>query len=163
MKKLDKCYIDGRWTDATGQETFERLNPTTERLLASVRMASREDADRAVQAARRAFPAFSMRSKAERIELLESIAARLTARQADLTDIIAAELGAPRTATVHKAGTLAVFRQAIVTLKDYAFETEQGAYVLRREPIGVCALITAWNWPLQLLGTKVSAALAAGC
>lgn len=163
MKILDKCYIDGRWVDACGDVTFERLNPATEQLLASVRMANAQDADLAVQAARRAFPAFSAKSKQERIELLEAIAAGFAAREADLADIVATELGAPKSATVHTAGTLSVIMQAIETLKDYEFEIDQGSYILRRESIGVSALITAWNWPLQLLGTKVASALAAGC
>lgn len=163
MKILDKCYIDGRWIDTTGDVTFECVNPATEELLASVKMASAHDADLAVQAARRAFPAFSLSSKLERIELLHAITAQFAAREAELAEIVSTELGAPRSATVHTAGTIGVFKQAIETLKNYEFESDQGSYMLRREPIGVCALIAAWNWPLQTLATKVASALAAGC
>jgi len=163
MNLLDKCYIDGRWINVTGNVTFDHLNPATEQLLSSVKMASAHDANLAVQAARRAFASFSLSSKLERIELLSEIAAKFAAREAELTDIVARELGSPISSTVHTAGTLSVIKQAIETLRNYEFESSQGSYILRREPIGVGALITAWNWPLQLLGTKVSAALAAGC
>ena len=163
MKTLDKCYIDGQWVPVSGSESFERKNPTTEEPLVRLTMATAADADRAVKAARRAFPAFSRTSTAQRIELLESIISRFTARQAELADIVCSELGAPKSATIHTAGTLSMFKEAVTTLKNYKFEAFQGPNLISRDPIGVCALIAAWNWPLQLLGTKVGYALAAGC
>ena len=94
MKTLDKCYIDGQWVPVSGSESFERKNPSTEETLVRLTMATAADADRAVKAARRAFPTFSRTSTAQRIELLESIISRFAARQADLADIVCSELGA---------------------------------------------------------------------
>ncbi|MFZ4286330.1 aldehyde dehydrogenase family protein [Variovorax sp. HJSM1_2] len=163
MKTLDKCYIDGLWVPVSGRDSFERKNPTTEEPLVRLKMATAADADQAVKAARRAFPRFSRSSTAERIELLESVIARFTARQAELADIVCTELGAPKSATIHTVGTIGVLNEAVATLKNYKFEVFQGPNLISRDPIGVCALIAAWNWPLQLLGTKVGYALAAGC
>lgn len=164
MKIYDKCYIDGQWVDPIiSKKKFELINPATETPFASVCMAGVEDVDRAVQAARKAFPSFSSTSKAERIALLERIVEVLSAREAEIEAAISLELGSPGRVSLHTPAALSSFRQAIATLKDYEFETRPDGNIVRREPIGVCGVITAWNWPLQLLATKLSMALAAGC
>ena len=163
MKTYDKCYIDGQWVEPVRSTKFELVNPSTEVPFATVSLASAEDVDRAVKAARRAFPAFSGTSKEERIALLERIIEFLAAREPDIEAAITLELGSPRGVKMHTVAALGSFRQAVATLKEYEFETRLGGNLVRREPIGVCGLITAWNWPMQLLATKLSMALAAGC
>jgi aldehyde dehydrogenase (NAD+) len=163
MNKLDKFYIDGAWVDPLHSRAFELINPATETPFASVSLGSVQDVDRAVNAARKAFPSFSNTSKAERIALLESIVDAFQAREDDLMAAITLEMGAPKSMKAHTRTGLDAFKQAIITLRDYEFETRLGSNIVRREAIGVCGLISAWNWPIQLLANKLASALAAGC
>ena len=163
MKTYDKCYIDGQWVAPIASTKFQLLNPATETPFATVSLGGVADVDRAVSAARRAFASFSNTSKAERIALLQRIVELMTAREDEIEAAITEELGTPRSVRIHAGAAIASFKQAIRTLKDYEFEAHLGGNIVRREPIGVCGLITAWNWPLQLLATKYSMALAAGC
>ena len=163
MKKYDKCYIDGEWVTPASSKSFELVNPATETPFATVSLAGVEEVDRAVKAARRAFPSFSKTTKADRIALLERIVKLIEEREAEIDAAITMELGSPRSAKLHLPASIASFKQAIATLREYDFERPLGPNLLRREPIGVCGLITAWNWPLQLIATKLSMALAAGC
>jgi aldehyde dehydrogenase (NAD+) len=163
MKNYNQFYIDGEWVDPLASTGFELINPATETPFARVSLGSAEDVDRAVRAARRAFLTFGNTTKAERIALLERIIEAFQAREDDIMAAITLEMGAPRSLKAHTGSALTAFRQAIVTLKDYEFETRLGDNIVRREPIGVCGLITAWNWPIQLVATKLASALAAGC
>jgi aldehyde dehydrogenase (NAD+) len=163
METYDKCYIDGQWIQPSTSTRFELVNPSTEEPFASIALAGVAEVDRAVQAARRAFPSFSGTRKEERIALLERIVQLLTTREPEIEDAITLELGSPRHVKMHTVAAIASFKQAIETLREYGFETHLGGNIVRREAIGVCGLITAWNWPLQLLATKLSMALAAGC
>lgn len=163
MRHYDKFYIDGEWVDSTQARPFTLINPATEEAFATVSLGSGVDVERAVVAARAAFPGFSRTTKRERIALLEQIVACFEARRADVAAAITEELGAPIGLTQLTVGAIDVFRQAITTLRGYEFEVREGINVIRREPIGVCGLITAWNWPAQLIATKLSSALAAGC
>jgi aldehyde dehydrogenase (NAD+) len=159
----NKFYIDGEWVNPIHSTAFELINPATEAPIAQISLGSAEDVDRAVTAARRAFHAFSSTTKAERIALLERIIEAFSARENDIMAAITLELGAPKSLKAHTTSALAAFKQAVSTLRDYEFETPLGSNIVRREPIGVCGLITAWNWPIQLVATKLSSALAAGC
>ena len=163
MRHYSEFYIGGEWVELIGAGRFELVNPATENVFASVSLGAVADVDRAVAAAKAAFPAFSTTSKAERLDLLRSIVARLTSREGDIAAAITEEMGAPVSLKGQTATALAAFRQAITTLTNYEFETKMGDNIVRREPIGVCGLITAWNWPIQLLSTKLSSAFAAGC
>ena len=163
MDMYDKCYIDGQWVKPLSSKPFELVNPATEAPFATVTLAGIEDVDRAVKAARAAFPSFSSTSKAQRLEWLEKIIGLLAERESEFEAAITVELGTPRSVRIHAGASLASFKQAVATLRDYDFEAEIGGNIVRREPIGVCGLITAWNWPLQLIATKLSMALAAGC
>lgn len=163
MKNYANCYIDGQWVEPTTSRPFKLINPSTEQVFATVALAGAEDVDRAVKAARRAFKSFSRTSKSERIEWLQAIVAGLLAREVDLADAITTEMGAPKSNRGMTVAAVDAFKQAIETLKDYEFETREGVNIIRREPIGVCGLITAWNWPAQLIATKLSMAIAAGC
>jgi aldehyde dehydrogenase (NAD+) len=139
------------------------VNPATEESFAVASLGSAEDVDRAVKAARGAFPAFASQSRTDRITLLESIIAAITAREADIMAALTEEMGAPVSLKAHTRSALAGLMQAVETLKGYHFETRWGRSIVRREPIGVAGLITPWNWPIQLLCNKLSSAFAAGC
>lgn len=163
MRQYRDFYIDGQWVPALGEGKHELINPTTETPFATVSMGNVEDVDRAVRAARKAFSQFSVTSTAERIELFESIIATYATRIEDLTSAVVEEIGSPRSAKVQITGPIEQFKQAIVTLRDYDFQRQMGGTTIRREAIGVCGLITPWNWPVQTPSTKLSSALAAGC
>lgn len=163
MREYRKIYIDGEWVTPLGTAEFEVVNPATETAFARLRLGDAGDVDLAVKAARAAFPWFAASSKAYRIALLGRIVEAMTAKAPQIAAAVTEELGTPVNAMIHIDGSIATFKQAIATLRDYDFETRQAGNIIRREAIGVCGLITAWNWPIQLLCTKLSAALAAGC
>jgi aldehyde dehydrogenase (NAD+) len=163
MKHYGKFYIDGDWVEPITSRTFELINPATEAPFATISLGGAEDVDRAVKAARAAFPAFSRTSKAQRIALFDRIIEAFLARESELMAAATEQMGAPRSSAVVTRSALDAFKQAIVTLQGYEFEMRMSDHIVRREPIGVCGLITAWNHPVQILCTKLSAALAAGC
>jgi aldehyde dehydrogenase (NAD+) len=119
--------------------------------------------DAAVAAARRAFEAFSRTSARERVVLLERIVQELERREDAVMQAVSQEMGAPLGMKAHVRTAIDAFAEGARTLADYEFETRLGNNIVRREPIGVCGLITAWNWPVQLIATKLAAAFAAGC
>ena len=163
MKKFDKCYIDGAWVAPLAATPFELINPATEEPFATLVLAGSQDVDRAVRAARQAFSSFSQTSRTERIELLQRIIARFCERESEVAAAITLEMGAPCSSKMMTSAAIDSFRQAVTTLTDYPFEGYVDGNLVRREPIGVCGLITAWNWPAQLIATKLSMALASGC
>lgn len=163
MTSYDEIYINGAWVKPLQSTPFELVDPATEERFGTVALCGEQDVDRAVAAARSAFPAFSAWSKRERIDLLRSIIASLDARKQDILEVSTRELGCPKSVNGQAAAGIAAFTQVISTLESYEFETRLGNNIVRREPIGVCGLITAWNWPVHLVSTKVSSALAAGC
>ena len=158
-------YINGTWTPPAIPRSIDVENPATEQVIAQISLGSQVDVDRAVAAARAAFESWSQTTVADRVALLERIVAEFTRRTPDLTHAVTAEMGAPtwlaRDAQVPLGAVH--FTQAIEALKSYAFERQFGTTLVRREPVGVCALITPWNWPLYQIGCKVAPALAAGC
>lgn len=158
-------YINGKWVKPEGRKTISVINPTTEKAFASIAMGTAEDVDAAANAARAAFPAWSQTSREERLAILDKILAGIKARAEDLAQAISAEMGAPisfaRTAQV---GTgLAHFATARQILSNYEFEEARGTTLVVKEPVGVCGMITPWNWPLNQLACKVAPALATGC
>ncbi|HSW18432.1 MAG TPA: aldehyde dehydrogenase family protein [Ramlibacter sp.] len=163
MEHHGNFYIDGQWAAPPRSTSFTLINPVTEQAFATIALGEPADVDSAVAAARRAFPAFSSTGKAERLALLERIVREFEAREDAIMAAVSREMGAPRAMKAHTRTGVEAFKQAIVTLRDYEFETRMGDNIVRREPIGVCGLITAWNWPVQLICTKLAAALAAGC
>jgi len=163
MRSYEKCYINGEWVAPLTSREWTLTDPATEKPFASIALAGAEDVDLAVKAARAAFKEFSGTSKAERIDLLERIIERFVSRESELSDVVTAELGTPVSQKIHAPAALGSFKQALATLREYEFEYRLGPNIVRREPIGVCGLITAWNWPLQLLATKLAYALAVGC
>jgi aldehyde dehydrogenase (NAD+) len=158
-------YINGKWTAPASPRLLEVQNPATEKVIARISLGSQADVDRAVASARAAFETFSQTTREDRVALLERIIAEYNRRAPDLANAVTAEMGAPfwlaRDAHVPLGATH--FTQALEALKVYPFERQFGTSLVRREPIGVCGLITPWNWPLYQIGCKVAAALAAGC
>jgi aldehyde dehydrogenase (NAD+) len=163
MRSYEKCYINGEWVSPLSRSEWTLVNPATEDPIGSVMLAGAQDVDLAVKAARAALASFSKTSKGERIELLESIIDRFVLREHELAEVVTLELGTPISQNIHAPAALGSFKQALATLREYEFEYRLGPNTVRREPIGVCGLITAWNWPLQLLATKLAYALAVGC
>lgn len=158
-------YIDGEWVEPWSRRTLDVINPATERPTTTIAMGSREDIDRAVAAARAAFPAYAATSSEYRIELLQRIAEAYRQRIEDIAVAISNELGAPLAMTRSGQATLGVshFQQMIAELKTYEFDAVIGTTMITREPIGVCGLITPWNFPMNQVACKVAPALAAGC
>ena len=164
MKTYRKFYIDGQWVDPTASvRTFDLVNPATEEPFAMISLGDQADVDRAVQAARRAFPVFASTSKAERIALLKRIIEVFRSREGELMAAASEEMGTPLNAVSHARSGLDGFVATAQVLESYEFERMLGTNIVRREPIGVCGLITPWNWPIQTVCTKIAPALAAGC
>ena len=160
-----RFYIDGQWVDPVVPATLEVIDPSTEEAYTAISLGSAADVDRAVAAAKAAFPAFSQVSKADRLALLRRILDAYNARYEDIAQTVSQEMGAPigwaRDAQAW-AGR-AHMEAAIKALEDYSFEELRGGTMVVKEPIGVAALITPWNWPLNQIVCKVAPALAAGC
>jgi aldehyde dehydrogenase (NAD+) len=158
-------YINGKWVQPISGELLDIENPATGQVIAQITLGGQADVERAVAAARAAFESFSQTTPAERITLLERIVAEFNRRAPELAGTVTAEMGAPAwlARDAHVPLCAAHFIQSIEALKTYQFERQFGTTLVRREPVGVCALITPWNWPLYQIGCKVAAALAAGC
>lgn len=165
MSYESKFYIGGEWVDPSTPRQVDVVNPATEKPIARVSLGSALDVDRAVVAARAAFEIYSQWSKAERIELLESITNAYEKRVSDIASVVTQELGAPTSfsRSFHAEGTLGTLRNAIATLRNYDFERRMGSTTVVREPIGVAGLISPWNVPVGTMMNKVIPALAAGC
>lgn len=166
MKDTTAFYIDGKWVSPSGTPRLhDVINPATEKAVGRISLGTKSDVDLAVAAARRAFPSFSATSAAERIALFDRIIAVFEARNDELARTITLEMGSPITASheVQTKNALTNFHELRKVLETYSFETVMNGALLRREAIGVCGLITPWNWPLNQLTSKLSAALAAGC
>src|SRR5215510_3074785 len=160
-----KFYIDGAWVDPIGKQTRSVVNPATEEVMYEVAVGSKQDVDRAVAAARRAFQAFSRSSRDDRVALLSRIAEVYKKRIKEVGTAISDEMGAPMAlAERAQAGAgLGHIMTTIDVLKTYKFEEAVGTATVVREPIGVVGMITPWNWPLNQIACKVAPALAAGC
>ena len=158
-------YIDGAWVAPVGQARADIVNPANRAVVGQVALGTPADAQAAIAAAKAAFPAWSATSREERLAYLEAINAALIARADEIGDAIMAEMGAPiGLARGAQAGSGPQhFAEVIRVLRDYPFEVPLGSTLLQREAIGVCVLITPWNWPMNQIATKVAPALAAGC
>ncbi|MEH3107703.1 MAG: aldehyde dehydrogenase family protein [Sphingomonas fennica] len=165
MKSYPNHYIDGAWVPSEGGTRHAVINPATEQPCTEITLGTQADVDKAVVAARRAFETFSQTSKQERIALLQRIIAEYQKRVPDIAEAIATEMGCPISiAKTAQAGSgLGHLGSALKALEAYEFEEAIGDNKVVREPIGVVALITPWNWPMNQIVAKVSPALAAGC
>ena len=164
MERL-KFYIDGAWVDPAAPSTLGIVNPATEEIFAQISLGSRSDVNRAVKAARRAFAIYSVTSVDQRLSWLQKIIDGFRARLPELARMMTLEMGAPITFATQRQATVALFHfeEAARVLANYKFEERMGNGIIRREPIGVCGLITPWNWPLNQVASKVAPALATGC
>lgn len=163
MRHYGKFYIGGEWVEPTEQRQIELVNPATEEVYATLALGSAADVDRAVAAARAAFPDFSQSAKTDRVNLFRRIISSYRERLQDFASAIVQELGAPKSVTVHTNGPLQIFEQTIDLIEEYDFEVIEKGTLIRRESIGVAGLITPWNWPVQSICGKLCSALAAGC
>ena len=165
MRDYLKFYINGTWVDPVTPKTLDVINPATEGVAGRISMGSAADVDAAVRAARAAFPSFSQTSVAERMALIEAIIAEYKKRYADMAAAITEEMGAPAMLSQKAQAAMGIghLQTALAVLKDYHFEEQRGSTVIRKEPIGVCGLITPWNWPVNQIACKVAPALAVGC
>jgi acyl-CoA reductase-like NAD-dependent aldehyde dehydrogenase len=161
----DALYIDGAWVPADGAGTVDVINATTEELMGRVPQGNAADVDRAVRAARAAFPAWAETPPAERARYLARIGEELQARTEAVATVIARELGMPiRLAQLIQVGQpRATFGAMPGILEEFAFEERIGNSLVLREPVGVVGCITPWNYPLHQIAAKVAPALAAGC
>ncbi|MEY4578378.1 MAG: hypothetical protein RL701_3081 [Pseudomonadota bacterium] len=164
MYDCKKLLINGEWIATTGR-SLDIVNPATEEVIGQVALGTAEDVDKAVKAARRAFETFSRTTVAERAALLERIIGAYQKRIPELGKAISDEMGAPLNFAIHvQAGVgLGHFATALALLKSFEFEKTLGTTLLRREPVGVCGLITPWNWPANQICCKLAPALAVGC
>ncbi|WP_425230187.1 aldehyde dehydrogenase family protein [Sphingomonas sp.] len=157
-------YIDGNWTDSEGGTRHQVIDPATEQPVTEITLGSAADVDKAVAAARRAFETFSQTSVEDRVALLERIIEGYKARIPDLAKAVSDEMGAPigfAQAAQAPAG-LGYFMNTLAALKEFSFEETIGKAKVVHEPVGVVAMITPWNWPLNQICAKVAPALAAG-
>ena len=165
MREYLKFYIDGRWVDPIELKTVNTVNPATEEVSGTIALGSPADVDRAVQAARKAFSTWSKTSRDERLKVLERIAIEYQKRSADLAAAVTEEMGAPKglAGSFHIGLGAGHLSTAIEILKKFQFEEQRGGTMIVKEPIGVCGMITPWNWPINQVTVKVFPALATGC
>lgn len=165
MREYLEFYIGGQWAEPAGNRTFDVINPATEEVAGKVAAGSAADVDAAVAAARAAFPRWAASTVAERLDLFHTIGTEYRKRTADLAAALTEEMGAPAGLANGFQVDLAAghLRQAIEVLENYRFEELRGATLIVQEPIGVCGLITPWNWPMNQIAVKVFPALATGC
>ena len=165
MRDYTKFYINGEWVEPAVANPLDVINPATEEVAGKINLGSAADVDRAVAAAKAAFPAFSRTSVKERIELLGAIAGEYQKRYNDIAAAITEEMGAPAWLSNQAQAALGIghIGTAIEVLKNYKFDELRGTTLITKEPIGVCAFITPWNWPINQIACKVAPALAVGC
>ena len=165
---MNECldfYIDGAWVAPSQKNPLPVLNPATEEPIGNISLGTKKDVDAAVAAAKRAFPSFSETSREERLALLGKIAEVYQKHYEEMVETISREMGAPvwLSKAAQAATGLGHLMAAMEVLKNYKFERELGTTLMRKEPIGVCGLITPWNWPVNQIACKVFPGIAAGC
>jgi len=165
MENNKKFYINGEWVDPITPKSLGVVNPANEEIVSEISLGSEGDVNKAVAAAKKAFTKFSETSREERLALFEKILDVYKKRMPELAKAVTSEMGAPvnlANAAQVPAG-LGHLSKAYNALKKYKFETTINTTIIRKEPVGVCGLITPWNWPLNQISCKVGPALAAGC
>ncbi|MGY4396723.1 aldehyde dehydrogenase (NAD+) [Sphingomonas sp. UYAg733] len=164
MKSYLKHYIDGAWVDSEGGKRHEVIDPSTEQPVSEITLGTQADVDKAVAAAKKAFASYSQTSVEERIALLGRVIEEYKARMPDLAAATSEEMGAPiGFATMAQAPAgLGYFLGTLKALQEFSFSEQVGKNRVVHEPLGVVAMITPWNWPLNQICAKVAPALAAG-
>jgi aldehyde dehydrogenase (NAD+) len=164
LEKL-QFYIDGQWVDPVEPRTLDVVNPATEEAYGRISIGSSADVDKAVAAAKRAFETFSQTTREERKDLLQAILDEFSKRHDEVAEAIMDEMGAPWALAkdAQAASGPQHIKAAIKALENYEFEERIRTTNIVKEPIGVCGLITPWNWPMNQIAVKVAPAIAAGC
>jgi aldehyde dehydrogenase (NAD+) len=165
MRDYMKFYIDGQWVDPVTPKSLDVINPATEQVCGHISAGSKADVDKAVAAAKKAFETYSKTTREERIDLLQRILAEYQKRFGDIANAITEEMGAPASLAQRAQAPIGIAHIAtgIEVLKTFQFEEDRGPTHLVKEPIGVCGMITPWNWPINQIACKVVPALATGC
>lgn len=169
MENARNFYIDGKWVAPKQGSDWSVIDPSTEEVFETISLGGQADTDAAVAAAKKAFPSWKNSGKAERIELIESILEQYKKRSDEMGAIISQEMGAPiDMSKTQQSGTGSYHIQAFLdAMKGFEFERELRPDTpndrIIYEPIGVCALITPWNWPMNQISLKVIPAIATGC
>jgi aldehyde dehydrogenase (NAD+) len=165
MKHCRQFYIDGAWVDPAGVDELPVINPATEEAITRISLGSATDVDKAVAAAKRAFASYSETAPASRLALLQAIIEVYKSRVEELAETISREMGAPLGLSRAAQAPVGVWHlsEMVNVLRTFRFEELKGSTLLRKEPIGVCGLITPWNWPMNQIVCKVAPAIAAGC
>ncbi|MGH8223905.1 MAG: aldehyde dehydrogenase family protein [Woeseiaceae bacterium] len=165
MREMLQFYIDGRWVDPEIPHPFDVINPATEEVCGRISLGTAKDVDKAVAAANRALESYGATTRKERIGLLAAILDEFERRHDDVATAIMEEMGAPwKLARYAQAPSGPQhIKAAMAALETFSFEERHGTTLIVKEPIGPCALITPWNWPINQIACKVAPALAAGC
>lgn len=165
MKDCRKFYIDGKWVDPIEARNFPVINPATEEPIATISLGTAADVDLAVAAAKHAFETYSQTTPDERLALLRRIIEVYQSRMEEMAETISKEMGAPISLSrkAQAPAGLGHLLETVKVLEHFNFEELKGSTLMRKEPIGVCGLITPWNWPMNQIVCKVAPALAAGC
>lgn len=165
MRYLDHFYVDGQFIAAGDRTRREIISPATEEPVGVIAMGTADDVDRAVASARRAFESYSQTTREDRLAILDRVLALFDERAEDFARLTTLEMGAPITFSreAQIASSRAHIADTIRILQTYEFDRISGPRLLAEEPIGVCALITPWNYPVLQIVTKVMPALATGC
>src|SRR5438477_6171081 len=165
MKDCRYFYIDGKWVSPAKAHDFIVVNPATEQPIATISLGSAADVEKAVAVAKRAFESYSETTVHERLALLERIIEVYRSKLSEMAETISLEMGAPLSLSrvAQAPAGLAHFSEIVKILGQFKFEELKGSTLMRKEPIGVCGLITPWNWPMNQIACKVAPALAAGC
>ena len=165
VKNGDKFYINGKWVSPEVDNALDVLNPATESVIGQIQLGTIADVEKAVKAAKDAFPSFALTCVEDRIALLEAIGSEYEKRYDEIVETISEEMGAPL--WLCKAAQAAMgpahLGTMIEVLKNYKWSELKGNVTLRKEPIGVCGFITPWNWPINQIACKVFPAIGAGC
>ena len=165
MENAQKFYINGEWVEPSTSNRLDVINPATEQVIGTIALGAQADVDAAVAAAKAAFVTFSQTTREERLELLGRVLEAYKARMPDIAAAVSSEMGAP-TALANRAQApsgIGHFMATAKALENFDFAEDLGTSRIEYEPIGVCAFITPWNWPLNQIAAKVAPALAAGC
>ncbi|MGK2284946.1 aldehyde dehydrogenase family protein [Pedomonas sp. V897] len=165
MQNATRFYINGAWVEPEGTQRLDVINPATEQPIGQIALGTEADVNKAVAAAQAAFPAWEATSREERLALFDRIIEVYKTRLNDIAETICDEMGAPLWLAQRAQAAIGLVHltTARQTLADFAFEEQLGTTHVFREPIGVVAMITPWNWPINQIAAKVAPALAAGC
>jgi aldehyde dehydrogenase (NAD+) len=165
MRDCRQFYIDGKWVNPIEARDFEVINPASEEAIATISLGSASDVDQAVAAAKKAFESYAEVAVEQRLGLLQRIIEGYKARSEEMAETISQEMGCPISLSraAQAPAALGHLSEIVKVLRQFKFEELKGSTLMRKEPIGVCGLITPWNWPMNQIVCKVAPALAAGC